>query len=66
MQPELVDGDGALFFEMVGPFAAVLVLRIFPFGADAFLEKVVVGFQGELGRRCDVVLGRGESRVSGE
>ena len=47
MQPELVDGGGALVFELVGPFAAVLVLGVFPFGPDAFLEEVVVGFQGE-------------------
>lgn len=44
MEPEFVDGDGALFFEAVGPFAAVFVLLVFPFGADAFFEEVIVGF----------------------
>jgi hypothetical protein len=34
----------------------VLVLGVFPFGADAFLEKVVVGFEGEFGGGGDVVL----------
>jgi hypothetical protein len=44
VQPELVDGHGALLFEAVGPLAAVLVLRVFPFGSHAFFEEVVVGF----------------------
>jgi len=56
IKPEFVDGGGALVFELVGPFAAVLVLGVFPFGADAFLEKVVVGFEGEFGGGGDVVL----------
>jgi len=55
VQPEVVDGGG-LAFEAVGPFAAVLVLRVFPFGADAFLEEVVVGLKGEFGDGGDVVL----------
>ena len=46
MQPEFVDGDVAPFFELVGPFAAVFVLGVFPFGADATFEEVVVGFEG--------------------
>jgi hypothetical protein len=46
VQPELVDGDLALVFELVGPFAAMLVLHVFPLGADTFLEEVVVGFEG--------------------
>lgn len=46
MQPEFVDGDLALVFELVGPFSAVLVLRVLPFGADALFEEVVVGFEG--------------------
>ena len=56
VQPELVDGDGPLLFEAVGPFAAVLVLRVFPFWSHAFFEEVVVGFQGQFRGRGDVVL----------
>lgn len=56
MQPELIDRSGTFVFELVGPFPTMLVLRIFPFRADAFLEKVVVGLEGELGDRRDVVL----------
>ena len=44
MQPEFVDGDGAFLFELVGPFSAVFVLQVLPFGADAFFEEVVIGF----------------------
>lgn len=55
VQPEVVDGGG-FAFEAVGPFAAVLVLGVFPFGADAFLEEVVVGLKGEFGDGGDVVL----------
>lgn len=56
MKPEFVDGGGALVFELVGPFAAVFVLGIFPFGADALFEEVVVGFERELGDGGDVIL----------
>lgn len=59
VQPEVVDG-GRLAFEAVGPFAAVFVLGIFPFGADAFLEEMVIGLQGELGDGGDVVLSKGQ------
>lgn len=55
VQPEVVDGGG-FALEAVGPFAAVFVLGVFPFGADAFLEEVVVGFEGEFGDGRDVVL----------
>ena len=55
MQPEVVDG-GRFALEAVGPFAAVFVLGVFPFGADAFLEEVVIGFEGEFGDGGDVVL----------
>jgi hypothetical protein len=58
VEPEFVDIDAFLVFELVGPFAAVLVLRIFPFGADAAFEEVVVGFLGELRGGGDVVLVR--------
>lgn len=64
MKPELVDGDLTLVFELVGPFPAVLVLCVFPFGPDAFLEEVVVGFEAEFGGWCDVVLNERESEVS--
>jgi hypothetical protein len=58
MEPELVDRDVALLLELVGPFAAVLVLDILPFGANAFLEEVVVGLEGQFGGGSDIVLGR--------
>ena len=45
VQPDLVDVDRRLVAEGVGPFAAVLVLRILPFGAHALFEEVVVGFE---------------------
>jgi serine/threonine protein kinase HipA of HipAB toxin-antitoxin module len=45
VQPELVDGDAALVAEGIGPFAAVLVLLVFPFRTDALLEEVVVGLE---------------------
>ena len=34
----------------------MLVLCIFPFGSNAFLEQVVVGFYGEIRAGGDVVL----------
>jgi len=55
VQPEVIDGGG-FAFEAVGPFAPVFVLGVFPFGADAFLEEVVVGLEGEFGDGSDVVL----------
>ena len=45
VQPEGVDGC-CFALETVGPFAAVLVLRVFPLGPDAALEEMVVGFKG--------------------
>jgi hypothetical protein len=45
VQPELVDGDAALVAEGIGPFTAVLVLLVLPFGTDALFEQVVVGFE---------------------
>lgn len=56
VQPELVDVHERLVAPAVGPFAAVLVLRVFPFGADALLEEMVVGLLGEVGAGGDVVL----------
>lgn len=46
MQPELVDRGSALVLELIRPLAAVLVLRVFPFGTDASLEEMVIGFEG--------------------
>lgn len=42
--------------ESVGPAAAVLVLQILPFRANAFFEEMVVGLLGEFGGGGDVVL----------
>jgi hypothetical protein len=56
VQPQVVDVGQLLVAEGVGPFATVLVVDIFPFGADTCFEEVVVGFLGELVGWCDVVL----------
>lgn len=56
VEPEVVNGDCALILEGIGPFAAVFVLLVFPFGADAFFEEVVVGFEAKFGGRSNVVL----------
>src|SRR5437868_3403654 len=42
MQPELIDVHRALVLELVRPFPAVLVLRVFPFRSYTLLEKMVV------------------------
>lgn len=42
MEPEVIDLDVALLFELIRPFATVLVLLIFPFWSDMFLEEMVV------------------------
>jgi hypothetical protein len=47
MEPEFVDRDAALVLELVRPLPAVLILGILPFWSDAFLEQVVIGFEGE-------------------
>ena len=49
---------------MESPFAAVLVLWIFPFRLDAGFEEVVIGFEGEFGGRTDVVLATVSIRLS--
>ena len=54
VEPSLVVGLAVL--EGVGPTATVLVLGVFPLGAHAALEEVVIGLLGELGSRGDVVL----------
>lgn len=56
VQPEVIDGDGALLLERVRPFSAVLVLLVLPLRSDAGLEQVVVGFEGQLRDGSDVVL----------
>jgi hypothetical protein len=37
----------------------VLILSVFPFGADALFEEVVVGFEAELRAGCDIILRNG-------
>jgi hypothetical protein len=56
VEPQLIDGDIALLLELIGPLSAMLVLLIFPLGANAFFEEVVVGLEGEFGGRSDVIL----------
>ena len=56
MEPELINWDVALLLELVGPLSTVLVLLILPFRSNAFLEEVVVGFEGEFGGGSNVVL----------
>ena len=59
VEPDVVVGLALL--EGVGPAATVLVLGVFPLGADTLLEEVVVGLGSELGRGGDVVLRWGQS-----
>lgn len=56
VQPEFVNVNVALLFELIRPLAAVLVLGVLPLGAYASLEEVVVGLESEIGDGCDVVL----------
>jgi hypothetical protein len=56
VEPERIDVDCLLVLELEGPLATVLVLAIFPFGADALFEEMVVGLECQVGRWCDVVL----------
>lgn len=56
MQPQLIDVDVALLLELVRPLAAVLILGVLPLGPHAGLEEVIVGLEGEVRDRCDVVL----------
>lgn len=51
MQPQLINVDVALFFELVGPFATMLVLGILPLRSHASFEEVVIGLEGEVGDR---------------
>jgi hypothetical protein len=56
VQPDGVDVNGLLVAVLEGPFAAVFVLGVFPFGTDAGFEEVVVGLLGKLRGWRDVVL----------
>ena len=56
VEPERVDVDGLLVLELERPLAAVLVLRVFPLGANAPLEEVIIRLQRQVRCRCDVVL----------
>ena len=56
MKPKVIDWHALAVLGCVCPLATVLVLRVFPLGADAVLEEMVVGLGGELGRGSDVVL----------
>lgn len=56
VQPQVVDGDGSLILELVGPLATVLVLGVLPLRSYALLEEVVVGLEAQLGGWRDVVL----------
>jgi hypothetical protein len=56
MQPELIDVDDLLVFELERPLSAMLILGVFPFGADASLEQVIISLQCEFGGGSDVVL----------
>lgn len=56
MQPQLIDVDVALLLELVRPLAAVLVLGVFPLRPHAGLEEMIVGLEGKIRDRCDVVL----------
>ena len=68
VQPEIINGYGALVLERVRPLATVLVLKVFPLWPDAFLEKVIICLQAQLGGGCDVVLiqRRSANRLIGE
>ena len=56
MEPERIDVDRLLVLELERPFAAVLVLRIFPLGANTLLEEVIVGLERKIGCGRDIVL----------
>lgn len=56
MQPKLVDRNISLLLELVGPLSTVLVLNILPFWSDSSLEKMVVGFESQLGGRGNIIL----------
>ena len=45
LEPETVDVDISLVLVLVRPFAAVLVLGVFPLRADTGLEQMVIGLE---------------------
>lgn len=56
VQPESVNVDSFLILELESPFAAVLVLRVFPLWAYALLEEMIVRLEREIRCGCNVVL----------
>jgi len=56
MEPERIDVDRLLVLELERPFATVLVLRIFPLGANTLLEEMIVGLERKIGCGRDIVL----------
>jgi len=44
VKPEIIDRNTTLILELICPFTTVLVLGVFPFGANTGLEEVVIGF----------------------
>ena len=56
MEPKIIDRNVTLLFEGIGPFSAVLILRVFPLRANTFLEKVIIRFKSKFRGGCDVVL----------
>jgi hypothetical protein len=63
VEPEFVNGDATFVFELVGPFAAMFILNVFPFRANTFFKEVVVRFESKFGGWGDVVLGSSVSYV---
>jgi hypothetical protein len=56
MQPEVVNIDRLLVFELECPLSTVLVLLVLPFRLDALLEEMVVRLDGEIRGSSNVVL----------
>jgi hypothetical protein len=56
VEPQVVDVNGLLVLELVGPLATMLVLRVLPLGSDAMLEEMVIRLDGKIGSWGDVVL----------
>lgn len=56
MEPGIVDVDGSLVLELVGPLSSMLILDILPLWTDALLEKMIIGLQREIRDGLDVVL----------
>lgn len=56
VQPQLIDIDTALVFELVRPLSTVFILGVLPLWSHASFEEVVIRLEGEVGDRCNVVL----------